>query len=122
MGLVEFGIGSEAVDTRAVTEFGNLRWKSGGVSAIIDQQPSAGGSAISQSATVCKVKAGRTGHWGACAKKQAHGRNKIGEVPEWLNGAVSKTVVGLKPTVGSNPTLSAERKVTPGSRSVEKRM
>ena len=35
--------------------------------------------------------------------------NQIGEVPEWLNGAVSKTVVGLKPTVGSNPTLSAER-------------
>ena len=35
----------------------------------------------------------------------------IGEVPEWLNGAVSKTVVGLVPTVGSNPTLSAERKV-----------
>jgi hypothetical protein len=31
-----------------------------------------------------------------------------GEVPEWLNGAVSKTVVGLWPTVGSNPTLSAE--------------
>jgi hypothetical protein len=30
-----------------------------------------------------------------------------GEVPEWLNGAVSKTVVGLVPTVGSNPTLSA---------------
>ena len=36
---------------------------------------------------------------------------RIGEVPEWLNGAVSKTVVGLVPTVGSNPTLSAERKV-----------
>ena len=34
-----------------------------------------------------------------------------GEVPEWLNGAVSKTVVGPVPTVGSNPTLSAERKV-----------
>jgi hypothetical protein len=32
-------------------------------------------------------------------------------VPEWLNGAVSKTVVGLKPTVGSNPTLSAGRKI-----------
>ena len=55
----------------------------------------------------------------------------IGEVPEWLNGAVSKTVVGLVPTVGSNPTLSAERKVCAkslispgptGSRSVEKRM
>jgi hypothetical protein len=28
-----------------------------------------------------------------------------------LNGAVSKTVVGFWPTVGSNPTLSAERKV-----------
>ena len=35
----------------------------------------------------------------------------IGEVPERPNGAVSKTVVGLAPTVGSNPTLSAERKV-----------
>ena len=33
----------------------------------------------------------------------------IGEVPEWLNGTVSKTVVGLVPTVGSNPTLSAEQ-------------
>ena len=30
-----------------------------------------------------------------------------GEVPEWLNGAVSKTVVVLWATVGSNPTLSA---------------
>ena len=35
----------------------------------------------------------------------AHAR--IGEVPERLNGTVSKTVVGLVPTVGSNPTLSA---------------
>ena len=33
-----------------------------------------------------------------------------GEVPERLNGTVSKTVVGLVSTVGSNPTLSAERK------------
>ena len=39
---------------------------------------------------------------------QTHG-TCMGEVPEWLNGAVSKTVVGLVPTVGSNPTLSAER-------------
>ena len=31
-----------------------------------------------------------------------------GEVPEWTNGAVSKTVVVLRATVGSNPTLSAE--------------
>ncbi len=31
-----------------------------------------------------------------------------GEMPERLNGTVSKTVVGLVPTVGSNPTLSAE--------------
>jgi hypothetical protein len=30
-----------------------------------------------------------------------------GEVPEWLNGTVSKTVVLLVGTVGSNPTLSA---------------
>ena len=35
----------------------------------------------------------------------------IGEVPEWLNGAVSKTVVDLVSTVGSNPTLSAGRKI-----------
>ena len=34
-----------------------------------------------------------------------------GEVPERLNGTVSKTVVGLVPTVGSNPTLSAGRKI-----------
>ncbi len=33
----------------------------------------------------------------------------IGEVPERPNGTVSKTVVGLVSTVGSNPTLSAER-------------
>jgi hypothetical protein len=30
-----------------------------------------------------------------------------GEVPEWTNGAVSKTAVVLVATVGSNPTLSA---------------
>jgi hypothetical protein len=35
-----------------------------------------------------------------------HGR-KLGEVAEWLNAAVLKTAVGLAPTVGSNPTLSA---------------
>ena len=35
----------------------------------------------------------------------------MGEVPEWLNGAVSKTVVVLVSTVGSNPTLSAGRKI-----------
>ena len=28
-------------------------------------------------------------------------------MPEWLIGAVSKTVVGFFPTVGSNPTPSA---------------
>ena len=32
----------------------------------------------------------------------------MGEVPEWPIGAVSKTVVALVVTVGSNPTLSAE--------------
>jgi hypothetical protein len=37
----------------------------------------------------------------------------IGEVPEWPIGAVSKTVVGLAPTVGSNPTLSAGYKIPP---------
>ncbi len=31
----------------------------------------------------------------------------FGEVPEWPNGAVSKTVVDPVSTVGSNPTLSA---------------
>jgi hypothetical protein len=30
-----------------------------------------------------------------------------GEVPEWFNGAVSKTVVPLSGTEGSNPSLSA---------------
>jgi hypothetical protein len=34
-------------------------------------------------------------------------------VPEWLNGAVSKTVVVLWATVGSNPTLSAGYKIPP---------
>jgi hypothetical protein len=33
-------------------------------------------------------------------------------VPEWLNGAVSKTVVVLWATVGSNPTLSAGQEKT----------
>ena len=32
-----------------------------------------------------------------------------GEVPERLNGTVSKTVVVLVATVGSNPTLSATK-------------
>ena len=31
----------------------------------------------------------------------------MGEVPEWLNGTVSKTVVVLVATEGSNPSLSA---------------
>ena len=35
-------------------------------------------------------------------------------MPEWTIGAVSKTVVVLVATVGSNPTLSAERKVLAG--------
>jgi hypothetical protein len=30
-----------------------------------------------------------------------------GKVPEWLNGTVSKTVVGLVSTEGSNPSLPA---------------
>ncbi len=34
----------------------------------------------------------------------------LGEVPEWLNGTVSKTVVGLVSTEGSNPSLPARRK------------
>ena len=32
-------------------------------------------------------------------------------MPEWTIGAVSKTVVVLVATVGSNPTLSAGRKI-----------
>ena len=32
----------------------------------------------------------------------------VGEVPEWTIGAVSKTVVALAATEGSNPSLSAE--------------
>ena len=31
----------------------------------------------------------------------------FGEVPEWLNGTVSKTVMAFLAIVGSNPTLSA---------------
>ena len=34
-----------------------------------------------------------------------------GEVPEWTNGAVSKTVVVLWATEGSNPSLSASSQV-----------
>jgi hypothetical protein len=34
---------------------------------------------------------------------------RSGEVPEWSIGAVSKAVVLLAGTVGSNPTLSASR-------------
>jgi hypothetical protein len=33
--------------------------------------------------------------------------NPIGKMPEWLNGTVSKTVVGLVSTEGSNPSLPA---------------
>ena len=36
----------------------------------------------------------------------------MGEVPEWSNGTVSKTVVVLVATVGSNPTLSAKKKLS----------
>ena len=36
--------------------------------------------------------------------------SRHGEVPEWTNGAVSKTAVVFVATVGSNPTLSAMRK------------
>jgi hypothetical protein len=42
------------------------------------------------------------------ASKMPSCLTKDGEVPEWTIGAVSKTVVGLASTVGSNPTLSAE--------------
>lgn len=34
-------------------------------------------------------------------------------MPEWLNGAVSKTVVAFRVTVGSNPTLSAKNMAPP---------
>lgn len=30
-------------------------------------------------------------------------------MPEWLNGAVSKTVVAFQATEGSNPSLSAKK-------------
>ena len=40
-----------------------------------------------------------------------------GEVPEWLNGTVSKTVVVPWVTVGSNPTLSAHYVRSEGARS-----
>jgi hypothetical protein len=33
----------------------------------------------------------------------------VGEVPEWLNGAVSKTVERVSRSEGSNPSLSAKR-------------
>ena len=33
----------------------------------------------------------------------------VGELPEWSNGAVSKTVVPLCGTKGSNPLLSAKQ-------------
>ena len=33
--------------------------------------------------------------------------NIKGEVPEWLNGALSKSVVRFSRTAGSNPALSA---------------
>ena len=33
--------------------------------------------------------------------------NWCGEVPEWLNGPVSKTGMGLRSIEGSNPSLSA---------------
>ena len=32
----------------------------------------------------------------------------FGKMPEWLNGTVSKTVVGLVSTEGSNPSLPAK--------------
>ena len=37
-------------------------------------------------------------------------------MPEWTIGAVSKTVVVLWATVGSNPTLSAGYKIPPRQR------
>jgi hypothetical protein len=37
-------------------------------------------------------------------------------VPEWLNGAVSKTVVRLRRTEGSNPSPSAAADTTKGAR------
>ena len=40
------------------------------------------------------------------------GYRPTGEVPEWLNGAVSKTAVVLVATEGSNPSLSARTRPT----------
>ena len=39
----------------------------------------------------------------------AEGTEHIGEMPEWLNGAVSKTVEPLAGSLGSNPSLSAKQ-------------
>lgn len=46
--------------------------------------------------------------------RHAHSYNAatIGEVPEWTNGAVSKTVVAPRATVSSNLTLSADKALT----------
>jgi hypothetical protein len=42
-----------------------------------------------------------------------------GGVPEWLNGAVSKTVVGLRSTEGSNPSPSALQDEIPASKPMD---
>ena len=39
-----------------------------------------------------------------------------GKVPEWLNGTVSKTVVGLVSTEGSNPSLPAKESASERTR------
>ena len=58
----------------------------------------------------------------AAAGRRRAPRRDPGEVPEWLNGTVSKTVVWLCCTVGSNPTLSAKRAARlGGSSSVRRR-
>ena len=41
--------------------------------------------------------------------------NRFGEVPEWSNGADSKSVVRLARTEGSNPSLSASHEKAPRS-------
>ena len=43
----------------------------------------------------------------SCSRAGAFGRGFYGEVAERLNAAVSKTVNGLAPFGGSNPSLSA---------------
>ena len=52
-----------------------------------------------------------------CARRCASTVVERGKVAEWFKAAVLKTARGCKPTVGSNPTLSARMLVLPTDRS-----